>query len=90
LDWDKHFVGLIQSNPEKEVYSENHKVKVELGKRNLHHGVLVIWPKHSSHLLLVWPSLLLIRMGHMNSSPKWEARQSIRNLSKAINLVLPR
>jgi hypothetical protein len=42
LDWDKHFVGLIQSNPEKEVYSKNRHVKLELGKRNFHHGVLVI------------------------------------------------
>jgi hypothetical protein len=26
LDWDKHFVELIQSNPEKEVFSENREV----------------------------------------------------------------
>ncbi len=42
LDWDKHFVGLIQLNPEKEVYRENREVKFEHGKRNLHHGGLVI------------------------------------------------
>jgi hypothetical protein len=81
LDWDKHFVGLIQSNPEKEVYSENHKVKVELGKRNLHHGVLVIWPKHLSVPIYCRFGLhsLLIRMGHMNSSSKSEERQSVRS-----------
>jgi hypothetical protein len=80
LDWDKHFVGLIQSNPEKEVYSENHKVKVELGKRNLHHGVLVIWPKHLSVPIYCRFGLhsLLIRMGQ-NLSSKSEERQSVRS-----------
>ena len=48
LDWNKHFVELFQSNQEKEARSGNCKDKIELGKRNLYHGVLVIWPKHHS------------------------------------------
>ena len=84
LDWNKHFVELIQSNQEKEARSGNRKDKIELGKRNLYHGVLVIWPKHHSipiYCRFGLPSLL-IRMGHMlNSSSKWknEARQSVKS-----------
>ena len=84
MDWNKHFVELIQSNQEKEARSENRKDKIELGKRNLYHGVLVIWPKHHSipfYCRFGLPSLL-IRMGHMlNSSSKWknEARQSVKS-----------
>ena len=84
LDCNKHFVQLIQSNQEKEARSENRKDKIELGKRNLYHGVLVIWPKHHSipiYCRFGLPSLL-IRMGHiLNSSSKWknEARQSVKS-----------
>lgn len=84
LDWNKHFVELIQLNKEKEAYFEKCKEKVELSKRNLHNGVIVIWPKHHSvpiYCQFGLPSLL-IRMGQMlNSSQNWkdETRQSVKS-----------
>jgi hypothetical protein len=84
LDWNKHFVELIQSNQEKEPRGGNHTDKIELGKRNLHHGVLVIWPKHHSvHIYCRFGmSSFIIGMEQMfNSSPKWknEAQKSAKH-----------
>jgi hypothetical protein len=48
LHWDKNFVGVIPSDPKKKSEEDTSEDNIEVGMRNLHHGVLLIWPKHHS------------------------------------------
>lgn len=65
LQWDKNFVGLIPSDPKKKVPEEKFEERIAVGKKNLHHGVLLIWPKHHSVQMYCRYGLhsLLVRMG---------------------------
>jgi hypothetical protein len=48
LQWDKNFVGIIPSDPKKILEEDTSEDNIEVGKRNLNRGVLLIWPKYFS------------------------------------------
>jgi hypothetical protein len=48
LEWDKNCVGLVPSYPKKKLQEGNSEDSIADAKKNLHHGVLLIWPKHNS------------------------------------------
>ena len=65
LHWDKNFVGLIPSYPKKKLEEDNSEDSIEAGKKNLHRGVLLIWPKYHSVQMYCRYGLhsLLVRFG---------------------------
>jgi hypothetical protein len=65
LQWNKNFVGLIPSYPKKKLEEDNSEDSIEVGKKNLHRGVLLIWPKYHSVPIYCRYGLhsLLVRIG---------------------------
>jgi hypothetical protein len=78
LKWRKHFIEDIASDQEK-----NCRDKIELAKKHLDNGVMVIWPKYQAAQICCRYGLesLLSSMEKSVSLPKWQedARQSAIN-----------
>jgi hypothetical protein len=84
LQWDKNFVGIIPSDPKKILEEDTSEDNIEVGKRNLNRGVLLIWPKYFSVQIYCRYGLhsLLVRIG---TSLKSTARSNEEARTKALS-----